>query len=237
MSHISDDVVSYAHDEPLQYVGLDGVREVCKRGLDAASGAVGWDVPDLEILVREDIAVAWGLNRMHAQQPVGEIAESWSRGTRVFHRSGGEWVMIHQHVSYPLRPGDWRGEDQPPSGRAAEARPIVQTGPGPPGMGSAASAAARPDRPSRSRNAQRTRGPRAAVSDLADPRVQGPPAAPSGEERQTDTSSLPVSKNAGVRADAVLTPAAVEDEAPRVFCPGAAVAGRRGDAVSRSVAA
>jgi uncharacterized protein (TIGR02246 family) len=104
MSHIADDIVSYEHDEPLRYIGRESVREVCTRGLDAASGAVGWDVPDLKILVRDDLAVAWGLNRMHAEQPDGETIESWSRGTRVFQRRGDAWVMVHQHVSYPYDP-------------------------------------------------------------------------------------------------------------------------------------
>jgi uncharacterized protein (TIGR02246 family) len=104
MSHIADDVVSYEHDEPLRYIGVDNVREVCARGLDASSGAVGWDVPDLKILVRGDLAVAWGLNHMSAQQPDGRTEESWSRGTRVFHKVEGSWSMIHQHVSYPYDP-------------------------------------------------------------------------------------------------------------------------------------
>ncbi|WP_327238520.1 YybH family protein [Streptomyces sp. NBC_01317] len=104
MSHIAEDVVSYEHSEPLQYVGRDSIREECERGLEAAAGAVDWDVPDLRVLVREDIAVAWGLNRMRAEQPDGETAESWSRGTRVFQRRDGEWTMIHQHVSFPFDP-------------------------------------------------------------------------------------------------------------------------------------
>ena len=85
MSHIADDVVSYKHEEPLQYLGVDSVRGVCKRGLDAASGAVGWDVPNLKILVRGDIAVAWGLNHMRAQQPDGKTDDSWS-GARGYSR-------------------------------------------------------------------------------------------------------------------------------------------------------
>ncbi|MGI8329857.1 YybH family protein [Actinomadura scrupuli] len=104
MAAISEDVVSYEHDEPLQYLGLEAVREVCKRGLDAAPGAVGWDVPELKIVVRDDLAVAWGLNHVHADQADGETIESWSRGTRVFRRQEGAWVMVHQHLSYPYDP-------------------------------------------------------------------------------------------------------------------------------------
>ncbi|GAA2109936.1 YybH family protein [Actinomadura alba] len=104
MAAIGEDIVSYEHEEPLQYVGLDAVRAVCKRGLDAASGAVGWDVPDLTILAREDLAVAWGLNHVRAEQGTGETIEAWSRGTRVFRRQEGAWVVVHQHLSIPYDP-------------------------------------------------------------------------------------------------------------------------------------
>ncbi|WP_141581684.1 nuclear transport factor 2 family protein [Actinomadura sp. WMMA1423] len=97
MAHIADDVVSYEHNEPLEYVGADAVREVCAEGLQAATGIVQWDVPDLRILSREDLAVAWGLNRVRVEG----APDVWSRGTRVFQRIDGVWTMVHQHVSFP----------------------------------------------------------------------------------------------------------------------------------------
>ena len=100
MAHIADDVVSYEHDAPLQYVGAAGVREVCRRGFDAAAGDFSWDIPDLRVIVRDDLAVTWGLNRMRVQAPGGAPVESYSRGTRI----GGQWKLIHQHVSYPSDP-------------------------------------------------------------------------------------------------------------------------------------
>lgn len=101
MSHIASDVVSYEHDAPLQYVGVDAIREVCQRGFDAMKGDFRWNIPDLQILVRDDIAVTWGLNHMLAQEPGGEKIDSYSRGTRIFQKVDGTWKMIHQHVSYP----------------------------------------------------------------------------------------------------------------------------------------
>lgn len=65
---------------------------------------MSWDVPDLKILVRQDLAVAWGLNNIRVEQAGGESAETWSRGTRVFERRDGAWVMIHQHLSFPYDP-------------------------------------------------------------------------------------------------------------------------------------
>jgi ketosteroid isomerase-like protein len=104
MTKIAADAVSYEHEAPLVYRGADAIRQVCERGFDAAKGDFRWDVPDLQVIVRDDIAVTWGLNRMRFQEPGEQPVESWSRGTRVFHKVDGTWKMIHQHVSFPYDP-------------------------------------------------------------------------------------------------------------------------------------
>jgi ketosteroid isomerase-like protein len=96
MSPIASNVVSYEHDTPLAYHGVDAVRAICKAGFDNMPDTFRWDVPDLRIVVRDDVAITWGLNRM-----IGPGIEMWSRGTRVFQRMAGRWQMIHQHVSFP----------------------------------------------------------------------------------------------------------------------------------------
>lgn len=104
MAKIADNVVSYEHDAPLAYYGAAAVREVCRKGFDAMPGEFSWDIPDLRIIVRGDIAVTWGLNRMQAQLPGQDRFVSWSRGTRIFQKIDGRWMLIHQHVSYPYDP-------------------------------------------------------------------------------------------------------------------------------------
>lgn len=120
MTPIAESVVSYEHEQPLEYAGRESVREVCAAGLNSAEGAVTWTVPDLEVVVRDDLAVAWGLNRMTAERPDGGVAESWSRGTRVFRRTDRGWELIHQHVSYPMDPGTGQARtDLAPGAEAA----------------------------------------------------------------------------------------------------------------------
>lgn len=99
MSPVAKNVISYEHDAPLAYQGADAVRAVCKAGFEHMPNGFRWEVPDLEILVRGDVAVTWGLNHMY-----GAGVEMWSRGTRIFQKVDGRWQMIHQHVSFPYDP-------------------------------------------------------------------------------------------------------------------------------------
>jgi len=99
MAPLSPDVVSYEHEMPLVHRGVAALRASCKVGFDNAPDPFRWDIPDLRVMVRGDIAVTWGLNYMH-----GPGLEMWSRGTRIFQRIEGSWRMIHQHVSFPFDP-------------------------------------------------------------------------------------------------------------------------------------
>lgn len=105
MAPIANDVISYEHEHPLQYVGVQAVREVCRAGLDTpGGGSVTWNVPDLKIVVDGDLAVAWGLNLVELKPVNAPVSSIWSRGTRVFQRTRGAWQLIHQHLSYPYDP-------------------------------------------------------------------------------------------------------------------------------------
>lgn len=99
MAPIESDVISYEHEAPLAYHGVEALRATCKTGFDKTPERFRWDVPDLRVLIRGDLAVTWGLNHMH-----GPGVELWSRGTRIFQHIHGRWRMIHQHVSFPFDP-------------------------------------------------------------------------------------------------------------------------------------
>jgi ketosteroid isomerase-like protein len=104
MTKVADGVHAYEHQMPLQYEGVDAIRKSCEHGFGAVEGAFRWGIPDLQVVVRDDIAVTWGLNRMRAEVPGEAAVETWSRGTRVFRRTDGTWKMIHQHVSFRVDP-------------------------------------------------------------------------------------------------------------------------------------
>jgi uncharacterized protein YndB with AHSA1/START domain len=99
MAPLAPDVLSYEHETPLVHRGVDALRASCKVGFDKAPEPFRWDIPELRVMVRGDVAVTWGLNHMR-----GPGLEMWSRGTRIFQRIDGRWRMIHQHVSFPYDP-------------------------------------------------------------------------------------------------------------------------------------
>ena len=104
MAPIAAEIVSYEHSAPLQFTDREEIRAECQRGFAMASDQFSWTVPDLRVHVRDDLAVAWGLNRMASRLPDGTEQVTWSRGTRVFLRKHGAWLMVHQHVSFPFDP-------------------------------------------------------------------------------------------------------------------------------------
>lgn len=77
---------------------------VAEHGFEEDAGEASWQVPDLTVITQDEPAVAWGLNRVQVERPDGQPAETWHRGTRVFRRIGDDWLMVHQHLSYPLDP-------------------------------------------------------------------------------------------------------------------------------------
>ncbi|GAA4793037.1 hypothetical protein GCM10023200_30890 [Actinomycetospora chlora] len=95
---IAEDVVSYEHGGPLQYVGIDEVREVCRAGLESSPDPVAWTIPDLQVRTGGDLAVSWGIDEITP----GDAGTVRSRGTRVFRRTPEGWRMVHQHLSFPL---------------------------------------------------------------------------------------------------------------------------------------
>ena len=104
MAPISHRIVSYEHSQPLEVRDIESIRAECKQGFDRSGSEFRWDIPDLKIIVRGDIAVTWGLNRMAEHHGGVSQSEMWSRGTRIFQRLDGRWQLIHQHVSFPMDP-------------------------------------------------------------------------------------------------------------------------------------
>jgi uncharacterized protein (TIGR02246 family) len=96
VAHHTDDIVMFDVPAPLFVKGLDEYRKTWELffGNDF-EGPRAFDVTELEITAGERVAFAHGLLYIGGSQaPVGRL-------TVGLQKSGGEWLIAHEHHSYP----------------------------------------------------------------------------------------------------------------------------------------
>ena len=97
LAHHADDVVMFDVPLPLQCQGIDEYRKTWELFFDSNRGGPGsFDVTELRITASSTVAyVAYG----HA---LLKVFSSTARLTIGFRKECGQWVIAHEHHSYPL---------------------------------------------------------------------------------------------------------------------------------------
>ena len=104
MSAYTTDVVSFDIEPPLQHVGAEAKRKNWER-VFAAYEHPDYEIRDLRITVRDDVAFAHSLNRLSGTLKGGTTtAGFWVRATMCFRKVNGHWFVAHDHASAPLDP-------------------------------------------------------------------------------------------------------------------------------------
>jgi len=96
MEPVAEDVVSYEVDG--NYTGKAAVRSVCAAGLDSSPNPISFAVPEFDLAVGGNLAVAWSIDHVTA-----DGTATTSRATRVLRKTADGWRVVHQHLSYPAR--------------------------------------------------------------------------------------------------------------------------------------
>jgi ketosteroid isomerase-like protein len=104
MSHYSPDIVYYDVVPPLQFAGSDEVRRNFVRWFDEYDGPIGLETRELDIAVSGDVAFAHMLHLDTGTMKNGADRAIWVRSTVCCRRSGGEWLITHEHISVPFDP-------------------------------------------------------------------------------------------------------------------------------------
>jgi ketosteroid isomerase-like protein len=105
MSLYSADIVYFDCVPPLQgFHGSDAVRRNFLRWFDEYEGPIGLEARDVNIATHGDVAFAHMLNVDKGNVHFGKagIDEAWLRSTVCCQRSGGGWLITHEHVSWPF---------------------------------------------------------------------------------------------------------------------------------------
>jgi ketosteroid isomerase-like protein len=101
MSIYAPGLVTFDIVAPLQKTGAAGKRENWQDVFALYRRPLDYEIRDLTITAGGDVAFARSLNRISAALRSGARISQWLRWTACFQKIGGEWRIVHDHVSVP----------------------------------------------------------------------------------------------------------------------------------------
>ena len=104
MSLYSPDIVYFDVVPPLQFTGAAEVRRNFLRWFGEYDGPIGLETHELTIAASTDGAFAHMLHLDSGTRNNGVEGAVWIRSTVCLQRSGGAWLITHEHISMP---GTW----------------------------------------------------------------------------------------------------------------------------------
>jgi ketosteroid isomerase-like protein len=108
MTLYAPSIVYYDVVPPIQFVGPVEARRNFLRWFDEYEGPIGLETHELEVATSGDVAFAHMLHSDSGKRrpgvPQGKVK---IRSTVCCRRSGGTWLITHEHVSLPL---GWRND-------------------------------------------------------------------------------------------------------------------------------
>ena len=96
------DIVSFDIVPPLQHVGAEAKWKNWVDVFTAYQRPLGYQTGDLAIVVGDDMAFGYSLNRISGTLKNGNSSDYWVRWTACFRKIDGSWLIVHDHVSVPL---------------------------------------------------------------------------------------------------------------------------------------
>ena len=98
----TEDAVKYDLAPPLRHLGPE-VHDAAalQAWFDGFGGSIGYEVHHLAVTAGGDVAFAHSLNKMYDPSPEGRF-ELWFRATYCLVRTGGRWLVAHEHTSTPF---------------------------------------------------------------------------------------------------------------------------------------
>ena len=102
MSHYAPDIVAFDAIAQLQFKGKDAYRKHWEACLSMCAGPMIFEVHDLHIAARDDLAFGHYLSRCGGTGPDGVEKVGWMRGTVCCRKINGKWLVVHEHFSAPF---------------------------------------------------------------------------------------------------------------------------------------
>ena len=94
VAHHAADVVSYDLLEPLQYRGIDAVRQRGQQWFDGYDGPMDYEIVGLQVVAAFDVAFCYGLHHVSGTTRDGQKIDMHWRATQGFQRFDGAWRIV-----------------------------------------------------------------------------------------------------------------------------------------------
>lgn len=104
MANYAPDILAFDAVGQLQFKGAEAYRrhwEVC---LSYMEGPMRFEMHDLGITARDDVAFCHYLAHCGGTGQDGKEHSGWTRATACLRKSNGRWLIVHEHFSAPFDP-------------------------------------------------------------------------------------------------------------------------------------
>ena len=104
MSHHAPDILAFDCHSKLQFKGADAFKKHLQACLSCMQGPMIFEIHDLNITARDDVAFCHYLSRCGGTGLDGKEHAGWMRVTACFRKTNGQWMIVHAHCSVPFDP-------------------------------------------------------------------------------------------------------------------------------------
>lgn len=101
---VADDAVLFDVKPPYRVDGKEGYRQLWSACLPCFPDGFRSEHRDVKLVVDGDLAFMHGLHHMTPKEPDHPIGRTWIRVTACYRKTGGQWQVVHEHVSIPFNP-------------------------------------------------------------------------------------------------------------------------------------
>lgn len=102
LSNHAPDILAFDVLNPLQYSGLDKVKERAEKWLSSYQSSIGYEIRDLGVKTSADVAFCHYLYRVSGTLKDGGEVNMWVRATVCLRKVDGKWKIEHEHQSVPF---------------------------------------------------------------------------------------------------------------------------------------
>ncbi|RWP41954.1 MAG: DUF4440 domain-containing protein [Mesorhizobium sp.] len=102
MAHYAADTVVFDIRPPLRIESADAYRQNFEAWFASVDGPIDYEVHELLVTVRDDVAFCHGLCHVRSKRTNGEKSDYWVRVTSGLRKMSDRWMITHEHISMPI---------------------------------------------------------------------------------------------------------------------------------------